>query len=135
MTIDKIWVEDFEVLENNGQIGINMKIENNEPIESARLVYDGRNCAILIRNKKQAYILINLLPDIREKILNSQEIMIIESGDADIIDSYMCEVSRVPEIPCEDTIPQALKEMLSDLKEAYGEEGCAALARKFWGIQ
>lgn len=90
---------------------------------------------LLIRNNQKAYILINLLPEIREKIFNAPNVMIIESNDEDIVDSYMCEVNKVAEIPCEDTIPQALGEMLADIKEAYGEEGCAALARKFWGIQ
>lgn len=135
MEIEKIWVEDFEVLENDGQIGIHMKVNEIDPIETAELVYDGRNCAILIRNDSKAYILVNLVPDIREKILNAPEIMMIESNDADILNSYMCEVRKVPEIPCEDTIPQGLAEMLTDLKEAYGEEGCAALAKKFWGIK
>ncbi len=135
MDIEKIWVDDFEVLENEGQIGINMKLED-EPIETALLAYDGRNCAILIRNNKKAYILTNLLPDIRAKIFNAPEVMMIETNDnEEILNSYMCEVNRVQEIPCEDTIPEALGEMLSDIKEAYGEEGCAALAKKFWGIQ
>ena len=106
MEIEKIWVDDFEVLENNGQIGINMIIDESEPVEGANLVYDNRHAAILIRNQK-AYILTNILPEIRSKIYNSDEVMIIESNENDITNSYMCQVSRVPEIPVTDTIPAA----------------------------
>ena len=134
MEIEKIWVDDFEVLENNGQIGINMIIDESEPVEGANLVYDNRHAAILIRNQK-AYILTNILPEIRSKIYNSDEVMIIESNKNDITNSYMCQVSRVPEIPVTDTIPAALGEMLENIKEAFGEDGCAALAQKYWGVK
>lgn len=132
--VDKVWVDDFEILENNGQIGINMILED-EPVENAMLVYDGRNCAILIRNMKKAYIFTNIVPEARAKLLNAGEVMMIESNDTDVLNSYMCEVKKVPEIPVDDTIPAALAEMLQNIKGAFGEEGCAALARRFWNVK
>ena len=127
MSLEKEWVEDFEILENNGVIGINMQLKD-EPIDTAALVYDGRNSAILIRNDKKAYILTNLIHEVRDKIANSKD------GE-EVVNSYTCVVNMVPEIPVEDTIPETLGEMLENIKEAFGEEGCAALARKFWGIK
>jgi len=132
--VDKIWVDDFEILENNGQIGINMLLED-EPIETATLVYDGRNCAILIRNMKKAYIFTNIVTEARDKLFNAGEVMIIESSETDVINSYMCEVKKVSEIPVDDTIPEALAEMLRNVKDAFGEEGCAALARQYWNVK
>ena len=134
MSLEKEWVEDFEILENNGVIGINMQLKD-EPIDTATLVYDGRNSAILIRNEKKAYILTNLVSEVRDKIANSKEILIIESDGEEVVNSYTCGVSIVPEIPIEDTIPETLGEMLANIKEAFGDEGCVALARKFWGIK
>ncbi|MBR1825744.1 MAG: hypothetical protein IJ770_04065 [Alphaproteobacteria bacterium] len=134
MEIEKNWVDEFEILENNGEIGINMIIDDDEPVETAALVYDGRHAAILVRNKK-AYILTNILPDVRAKILSVPEVLIIESSEEDIKNSYMCTVSKVDEIPVNDTIPAALGEFLENIKEAFGEEGCAELARKFWGVK
>ena len=125
MSLEKEWVEDFEILENNGVIGINMQLKD-EPIDTAALVYDGRNSAILIRNDKKAYILTNLIHEVRDKIANSKEVLIIESDGEEVVNSYTCVVNMVPEI---------LGEMLENIKEAFGEEGCAALARKFWGIK
>lgn len=134
MSLEKEWVEDFEILENNGVIGINMQLKD-EPIDTAALVYDGRNSAILIRNDKKAYILTNLIHEVRDKIANSKEVLMIESDGKEVVNSYTCVVNMVPEIPVEDTIPETLGEMLENIKEAFGEEGCAALARKFWGIK
>lgn len=134
MSLEKEWVEDFEILENNGVIGINMQLKD-EPIDTAALVYDGRNSAILIRNDKKAYILTNLIHEVRDKIANSKEVLIIESDGKEVVNSYTCVVNMVSEIPVEDTIPETLGEMLENIKEAFGEEGCAALARKFWGIK
>ena len=134
MSLEKEWVEDFEILENNGVIGINMQLKD-EPVDTVALVYDGRNSAILIRNDKKAYILTNLIHEVRDKIANSKEVLIIESDGEEVVNSYTCVVNMVPEIPVEDTIPETLGEMLENIKEAFGEEGCAALARKFWGIK
>ena len=92
MSLEKEWVEDFEILENNGVIGINMQLRD-EPIDTAALVYDGRNSAILIRNEKKAYILTNLINEVRSKIADSKEILIIESDGEEVVNSYTCSVN------------------------------------------
>ena len=73
----------------------------------------------------------NLINEVRSKIADSKEILIIESDGEEVVNSYTCSVNIVPEIPIEDTIPETLGEMLENIKEAFGDEGCAALARKF----
>ena len=58
--VDKILVDEFEILENEGQYGLSLQL-NEEPIETAEFLYDGRNCGILIRNDKKAYIFTNII--------------------------------------------------------------------------
>lgn len=131
MSIEKIIVEEFDFLENNGELGIAFQLEE-EPIDTGELVYDGKNCAILIRNEKKAYLFTNIIPDIRQKLLNASEIMIIEQKGEEILSSYMIDIHKVDNIPYEDTLTQTLQELLLDLKSVYGKEGLERIIR---GIQ
>ena len=131
--LDKILVEEFEILENDGQMGICTQL-NEAPIETAEFVYDGRNCGILIRNQSKAYIYTNIVEEVRSKIFSSNQLMMIEMQGEEVINSYMCQVTRVPEIPVEDTLSDTLHNMLEEVKEVYGEEGVRALAQKVWNI-
>ena len=45
MSVEKIIVDNFEVLEYNGVLGIKMEL-NDEPCRTGEFIYDGRNCAI-----------------------------------------------------------------------------------------
>lgn len=132
MSFEKTWVEEFDILDNDGEMAISFEL-NAEPTAEAGLVYDGKNCAILLRGD-DAYIFTNIVLPAREKLFNAPEVMMIETENGEVVNSYMCAVSKVEEIPCEDTIPEALAEMLEDIKTAYGDDGCAALAKHFWGI-
>lgn len=132
--IEKILVEDYDVLENEGQIGIEMQLVD-DPAETAELLYDGGNSALLIRNEAKAYIMANIPMDAREKLLHSEEVMMIEEDGEDIVNSYMAVVTRVPEISVEDILPEALKEMLEDMRTVYGDEGVRLFADKFWDIK
>ena len=132
--IEKVLVEEYDVLENEGQMGIEVQLVD-EPAETAEFLYDGGNSALLIRNEEKAYIFANIVPAAREKLLNSEEIMIIEEDGEEIMNSYMAVVTKVPEISVEDTLPDALKEMLEDMKTVYGDEGVKLLAAKFWDIK
>jgi hypothetical protein len=121
------------VLEYNGVLGIKMPL-NIEPCRTGEFIYDGRNCAILIRNETKAFIFTNILTDIRQKLLNAPSIMMVETEGEDVMNSYMVEVTKVDEIPFEDTLPEIIQEVLTDLKTVYGEEGIKEIAKKFWGI-
>ena len=60
--------------------------------------------------------------------------MMVETEGEDVMNSYMVEVTKVDEIPFEDTLPEIIQEVLTDLKTVYGEEGIKEIAKKFWGI-
>lgn len=132
--VDKILVDEFEILENEGQYGFSLQL-NEEPIETAEFLYDGRNCGILIRNDNKAYIFTNIVDEVRPKLLNSPELMIIEMNDEEVANSYMCDVVKVDEIPVDDTLPETLAQMLDEIKDVYGEEGVKVIAEKVWKIQ
>ncbi len=132
--VDKILVDEFEILENEGQYGFSLQL-NEEPIETAEFLYDGRNCGILIRNEKKAYIFTNIVDEVRPKLLNAPELMMIEMNGEEIANSYMCDVVKVDEIPVDDTLPDTLAQMLEEIKDVYGEEGVKAIVEKVWKIQ
>ena len=134
MSVEKILVDNFEVLEYNAVLGIKMPL-NDEPCKTGEFIYDGRNCAILIRNETKAFIFTNILTDIREKLLNAPSVMMIETEGEDVVNSYMVDVVKVDEIPYEDTIPEVLQEVLRDIKEIYGQDGVKEIAANFWGIK
>ena len=134
MSTQKILVESYEILEYNGTIGISLPL-NEEPCKTGEFLYDGRNCAILIRNEDKAYIFTNIIPPAREKLLSVPQIMMIETEGDDVLNSYMVDVTKVDEIPYEDTLPETLKEMLRDIKNVYGEEGVRKIAETFWDIK
>lgn len=134
MNVEKILVEEFEFLENEGIVGINVELED-EPITEGEFIYDGRNCAILVRNNKKAYLFTNIVKEARQKLFSSEEIMMIESKGEEIINSYMVSVTKVPLLPYEDTMTDTLREILEDIKEVYGQEGVERIASEVWGIK
>ena len=134
MSVDKILVDNFEVLEYNGVLGIKMPL-NDEPCRTGEFIYDGRNCAILVRNETKAFIFTNILAEVRGKVLNAPNIMMIETDGDEVVNSYMVDVVKVDEIPYEDTIPDVIQEVLRGIKEIYGQEGVKEIAANFWGIK
>lgn len=132
--VDKIVVEEFEIFENEGVYGFSLQL-NEEPIDTAEFLYDGRNCGILIRNDKKAYIFTNIVDEVRPKLLNAPELMMIEMNGEEIVNSYMCGVVKIDEIPVDDTLPDTLYQMLEEIKDVYGEEGVKAISEKVWKIK
>lgn len=132
--VEKIIVDEFEILENEGQYGFSLQL-NEEPIETAEFLYDGRNCGILIRNDKKAYIFTNIVDEVRPKLLNVPELMMIEMNGEEIANSYMCDVVKVDEIPVDDTLPDTLAQMLEEIRDVYGDEGVRAIVEKVWNIK
>lgn len=132
--VEKILIEGYDILENDGQMGIELQLKD-APAETAEFIYDGGSCGILVRNDTKAYIFTNILPELREKLLGSDEIMIIEDDGDEVVNSYMTAVTKVPEIPAADMLPDAVFDMLVDLRDIYGEEGTRIIAEKIWELE
>ena len=84
--------------------------------------YDGRNQAILGRNNKDFYLLKSIPPVIRQKILSSPKITIIETTDEEINQAYNVDVVQTDIIPGEDTFVEDYQKYLSKLEEMYGKD-------------
>ena len=55
MSVEKILVNKFNILEYKELTGIELELDE-EPVQSADFLYDGRNCAVLISNKQKALL-------------------------------------------------------------------------------
>ena len=130
MTVEKIWVEHFNIIEYHQQMGIELPIKG-EPYQSAAFLYDGRNCAILIKNDTQAYILTNIATDIRSKLLSAKFLVVIEAIGNEFYQGYPVEVTNVS-IPYPDNLQQVVDEMLQKIADKYGAGSLQQMVEKFW---
>ena len=122
MAIEKILVENYEFLENDGELGIAFQ-NSAEAVTVGELVYDGRNCAILIRNNTKAYLFTNIISEIRGKLMAADEVFIIEQQGEEITTAYKVKIRKVSHIPYQDTLTDSLVALIQDLQKAYGVEG------------
>ena len=134
MAIEKILVDGFEILENGNEMGISFQL-NDTPVTEGEFIYDGGNCGILIRNNVKAFLFTNIIKELRSKLLNVPEIMVIEEQGEEIINSYMIAVRKVEKIPFEDTLTEDLVELMQDLKDVYGEEGVERISKELWEVK
>lgn len=130
MAVEKIWVEHFNIIEYHQQMGIELPIKG-EPYQSAAFLYDGRNCAILIKNDTQAYILTNIATDIRSKLLSAKFLVVIEAIGNEFYQGYPVEVTNVS-IPYPDNLQQVVDEMLQRIADKYGAGSLQQMVEKFW---
>lgn len=94
-------------------------------------MYDGRNCAILIKNDTQAYILTNIATDIRSKLLSAKFLVVIEAIGNEFYQGYPVEVTNVS-IPYPDNLQQVVDEMLQKIADKYGAGSLQQMVEKFW---
>ncbi len=132
MSVDKIWVSHFNILEDeNGKIGLEIPLED-EPFRFASFLYDGRNCAVLIRNDTKAYILTNIAYELRPKLLNANPLRVFEMHEQDVAEAYTLPVTKIEALPYEDKMDEVLQEILLDIKEKYGENSLPMLMEKLF---
>jgi len=122
MSLEKVLVDEFEFFVNGDELGIALDIDEGI-ITSADLMYDGRNCAILTRNNKKAFLLTNILPDIRELLNKAEKVLVIErvGPKKEIANAYDVSVRHVPEIPYPDNFVSEVEQSMLELKEELGE--------------
>ena len=89
-----------------------------EPLKSASFLYDGRNCAILIRNNSKAFIFTNIAYDLRPKLLNAKPLFIVEAFNQEIYNAYPVEVINTP-IPFADRLHKVVDEILGKIVKKY----------------
>ena len=130
MAIEKVLVEDFEFLIDGEDIAIAIDIDEGM-VTSAELSYDGRNCAILTRNGKKAFLLTNIFPGIREKLNSLDDVLILErrGPNHEIMNAYTVEIKHVKEIPYPDKFEEEAVELFEDLRSEIGDEELVELLK------
>ena len=121
MAVEKILVDEFDILKNGDQYAIAFDVDDG-PIFDADFMYDGRNCAILTRNNKKAFLLTNIVPDARKILSKLPKIVIIERTKGEVSNVYEVDVRHVENIPYPDNFQEDVDKMLDELKAELGEE-------------
>lgn len=81
-----------------GELYIFMQAKKEQP-KAPRIIYDGRDHAVFMRNTEQKIILDYIHPDIREKLRHSRQVIIVETILENIKDSYVADMQYVESIP------------------------------------
>ena len=130
MSVEKILVEHFNILEYHDQIAIELPFKE-EPFETADFLYDGRNCAVLIRNSTKAFILTNIAFDLRQKMLSSKPLIIVEAIDKEVYAAYPVQVTNI-NIPFTDRLQEAINQILDRIVQKYGRQSLDLMMKKLW---
>ena len=89
----------FYVAEGDeGELYIFLKAKNEEP-QAPKIIYDGKDHAIFLRNNTQKIILDYIHPDIRAKLRRAPQVVIVETLLENIKDSYVANMQMVETIP------------------------------------
>lgn len=103
--------------------GVIVKIEmTSDFVFRAALFYDGRNQAVLGRNNKDFFLLKSIAPFIRQKILSSKTVTVMECSGNKVNQAYETEVVLVDHIDGDDTFVEDQKKYIQKLEEMYGIE-------------
>ena len=128
MSVEKVVVDYFEILRNGDDYAIALQL-NEGPIFDADFIYDGRNCAVLTRNKKKAFLLTNIIPEMRKALSTCDEVLIFEEIGKEVANAYKVKVKHVDEIPYPDNLREDAEKLVEELKAELGEEEFAELMR------
>lgn len=128
MAVEKVLVDEFDILKNGDQYAIGFDVDDG-PIFDADFMYDGKNCAILTRNNKKAFLLTNIVPDARKILSKLDKIVIIERTKGEVSNVYEVDVRHVENIPYPDNFQEDVNKLLDELKADLGEEEFAELMK------
>ena len=127
-------MEKFEIIPAEfyfDKIGVIVKVELNEDhVFRGELVYDGRNQIIFNRNDKKFFLLTQLAPNIRKRILKSKYVTIAEYFNDEIMQAYDISVRLIDEIPGEDNYMEEMQKYIENLKSELGDEKFNELKRQ-----
>ena len=121
MSLENILVYEFSILQKGDKYAIAFQLDEGV-VNDADFMYDGRNCAILIRNKTKAYLLTNILPDLRPTLAKQNDLMIFEERGSEVANKYEVKVRHVKEIPYPDNFERDAAKMMEDIRAELGEE-------------
>ncbi len=81
-----------------GELYFYLKAKHDNPT-APRIIYDGKEHAIFLRNAEQKIILDYINPEVRDKLRKSREVIIVETILENIKDCYIADMQMVDNIP------------------------------------
>ena len=81
-----------------GELYVFLKAKNDQP-QAPKIIYDGKDHAIFLRNNEQKIILDYIHPDVRDKLRKARQVVIVETILENIKDSYIARMQHVDNIP------------------------------------
>ncbi|MBO7556720.1 MAG: hypothetical protein J6T72_04940 [Alphaproteobacteria bacterium] len=121
MSLEQVVVEEFDIYKDGDNYSVAFELKD-EPIEDAEFMYDGRNCAVLVRNKKKAFLLTNIIPEMRRVFSKLGKIGIYEKDGEKVVCAYDVDIRHVKDMPYPDNFQKDMKKMMDELKEELGKE-------------
>ncbi len=123
MSLEQIIVDDFEFLVNKDEVAIAIDL-NEGNVTSAELLYDGRNCAVLIRNNEKMFLLTNIIPPMREKLKNMDTVFVLEriGTNHEIVNAYTVDIHHVSEMPYPDNFIEDTKKYYQEITAEIGKD-------------
>ena len=81
-----------------GELYVFLKAKNDQP-QAPKIIYDGKDHAIFLRNNEQKIILDYIHPDVRDKLRKARQVVIVETILENIKDCYIANMKMVDKIP------------------------------------
>ena len=132
--MEEVLVEDFDFVLHEDGWSIELDIDDTL-LFNAVLLYDGGNCAILIRNKKKAYILANIPADIRRGLMQQGNMLIIERKNSEVINAYKVAIQIVENIPAPDNYHENATAIYDVLQKNLNEETFSELVDDMFPLE
>ena len=110
------------IVEDDEGVIVITDIFENKDMSVGEFVYDGRNVGIFNRNNEKYYAIKNIPPSMRDRIVNSEEITIIEKSANDDISAYSVKVRTVKNMGIPDKWDEYAENLMSNLQDVLTKE-------------
>lgn len=98
MNIDFSPLNDFMIAEGaRGELYVFMEAKGKD-VKSPHIIYDGKDHAILFMNEEQGVVLDYISEEVRNKLANSREVLIVETILEDVRSTYFARMKFVKEL-------------------------------------
>lgn len=97
-TLDFSPLNNFMIAEGSkGELYVFMEAKGKD-VDAPHIVYDGKDHAILFMNDSEGVVLDYINPEVRKKLANSREVLIVETILEDVKNTYFANLKFVKEL-------------------------------------
>lgn len=83
---------------SEGELYVYLSAKKDTP-KTPKIIYDGRDHAIFLRNPEQKIILDYINPEVRDKLRKAREVVVVETLFENIKECYIADMNMVDNIP------------------------------------